>query len=710
MHYPIANDLYLVQQSIPAVLDEEPKHQPTNHLWIVDRSGSMYSILPTLIKQLQTVLHSIPKGDSISFGYFSSEGTYRFVIKGFSLNSESDYEKVSAMLEEHKRTLGLTCFSEILADASNVIDDLQFITNRAALWFLTDGYPVVSNYSKEVNNIKTALTNLSGRLVASCFVGYGDFYNQELLADMAAWAGGISIHSSELPAAIENLTEFTTNAGMRSPRQVVQLPAGATLAFIIKEDGLETYKPDGGQIYVPCTAHDYDLYSLCTEPSEGTDELAVVVWTDAVYAAASLLLVNRPYAAEDLMAAMGDIYFINALSKAFSVEEYGRLSTELRQAAIYPAHRHKEGYQAGFKPDPNAFCILDLVDLLTKDDEAYFFPYHQDFRYKRTGAPSKPKEGYPAFTPVQNPGCPFQNVIWHSSKLNLSIQARINGIVDLGEEAIALGLPQHYGTWVTRNYTIINDGALWTTQIPMTFSLDTYNKLWSEGLVSADPWEPGKIYTLDLSKLPIINRAIAQMVEENVTAEQVAALAYQDEKHGAALKVLKELLKQKTGEESKLPDTYTPEQKAFLESKGVRHYGFSPQTTQEKSGDYYLARTFDIKVKGFSSLPKVADVVTKLTNKKTLNGPAQAMADAYQEATTQMVLLNEEEGVQYLEDTIYMHKAQQRRIRHTIQRVKFSLLLGKRWFPDIDKEDLPVITLPGGQQVLFEFSEMKVEV
>lgn len=126
---------------------------------IADRSGSMSGLLPKLIDDICQVLRSTPAGDYISFGWFSSQGEFRFPVKGFKINTDADRKALNDMLQQFKFTLGLTCFSEILTDADTVREEVEAITQVTShsLWFFTDGCPVVRNYSQELSAIQKAL-------------------------------------------------------------------------------------------------------------------------------------------------------------------------------------------------------------------------------------------------------------------------------------------------------------------------------------------------------------------------------------------------------------------------------------------------------------------------------------------------------------------------------------------------------------------------
>ena len=175
----IRPDLFLACQP-----HEKPKQAaqavkpPVNHIWIYDRSGSMYSLLSGLVRDLKDLSRSLKVGDTLTLGWFSSERDFNFMIKGFKITGDSDYALLDKLLDQNSRTLGTTCFSDILADTKQVVQDLKIFSSTFALSFFTDGYPVVSNYNREVEAIFSAIKNLQGDISSALLVGYGYYYNK----------------------------------------------------------------------------------------------------------------------------------------------------------------------------------------------------------------------------------------------------------------------------------------------------------------------------------------------------------------------------------------------------------------------------------------------------------------------------------------------------------------------------------------------------
>jgi len=64
--------------------------------------------------------------------------------------------------------------------------------------FLTDGYPVTSkNSSEEEKDTMIALEIIKDLVASSAFIGYGNYYNRDLMAKMAEITSGTLIHADQ---------------------------------------------------------------------------------------------------------------------------------------------------------------------------------------------------------------------------------------------------------------------------------------------------------------------------------------------------------------------------------------------------------------------------------------------------------------------------------------------------------------------------------
>jgi len=112
--FKIKDELFLVEK--PIQLDTVSDPEPTNHILIYDRSWSMCHELPQLVEDIIEKVKEIPIGDTITLGWFSGEGQYNFILKGFKVTEERDYKTLEKAIRNNKKPVSCTCFSEILTD------------------------------------------------------------------------------------------------------------------------------------------------------------------------------------------------------------------------------------------------------------------------------------------------------------------------------------------------------------------------------------------------------------------------------------------------------------------------------------------------------------------------------------------------------------------------------------------------------------------
>ena len=236
--------LFLVERDvtefIPTVEDISIVEKSVNHMFLIDRSGSMSAVLPKLGDDLVARLKELPNGDSVSFGWFSGEGDYHFVIKGFKISEGNDFKILEDIIRRNLSPRGCTCFSEILFDVNQVIEDLLPFGNLFSLFFFTDGYPVVSNYTQEIINIQKAIEKVSGKISTALLVGYGEYYNRELLSQMSEWFGGSMVHNSELKDLRYHIESFILDSHENSGKVDISLDSNPTQGIVFSLNGRST--------------------------------------------------------------------------------------------------------------------------------------------------------------------------------------------------------------------------------------------------------------------------------------------------------------------------------------------------------------------------------------------------------------------------------------------------------------------------------------
>lgn len=675
----------------------------------------MYYTLNELCQQLILLSREIPKGDTLTIGWFSSEGQYNFILKGFKISDDSDYTILENAIKNNSDVIGCTCFSEILFDVKNVINDLSIISNSFSLHFFTDGFPVVQNLTKELNDIFEAIKNIKGKLTNSLFVGYGAYYNKELMTRMAEKLGSMLIHNSmisEYKHSITKLIQLSDNQiakqevvpVVEDPMAIYTVTNQGVIVYSIDEDGSVYISPESGKencvYYITNTKPDCDEIFVDNIDFDSND-----VFAKGIYAGAFVLTQQmKTDKALEIIGKIGDKNIIDAITNAFTVEEYGKVESLIDKSIQNTESRFVNGRDISYVPPVDAFCVFDVLNRLMKDDEAFFYPYHEKFEYKRIGKKSESSKDYPKFEANDNVKCPISDLVWHKSRLNLSVRTLINGTIKLnpveGKSPTSVGFRKTYPVFVYRNYTMIKDGNVNVNNIYITTSEDTYIFFKSQGIVIDGSFESiGKdgVYGIDISKLPAINRQIA---EGKTSATELCRNVYREQEIKGELKALKwftkeEFLKPEVSTSTPL----TPEQQLFLAANGVdidKGGLFNPSVISLDATDKYMAKAFEIKIKSLSNLPKVEKVIEKRDNGKSLTlsesvvGVAVDNYITYKETTDKPKLRQA-----WLESSIEDLKAELNELRAKIQKNKFAVILGKQWYDEFTSRDNAVIEVDG---------------
>ena len=723
------DDLVLIEQEVK-VKKVVVKKGPINFIWIYDRSGSMTWLLPELTKQLIDLSKKLEKGNILSLGWFSGEGDFNWVFKGFKITDDSDYKALEKAIKDNSSSRNTTCFSEILQDADVVIKDLSVFSKTFSFHFFTDGYPVVSNYQKELSSIFSAIKKIKGRIQTSMFVSYGAYFNKELMGQMAEKLGSILVSSSQIldyGLSLNRLIKLTENSEPRE--EISPLVSKPLSVFTITDQGIVIYTPDeDGKLYISPTKGDCTKVYYVSNEKPNKKSWTKLEATDinfgdnndqisqAMYAAALVMTQQtKSDIALEILGKIGDKAVIDSLNTAFQVEEYGTVEQTINKAIQDVSLRFPSGRDTNYLPPTDAFCVFNVLNMLLDDDESAFFPYHEKFKYERIGVASAAKDDYAKFQADKKSKCPFNNLTWHESRLNLSVQTRVNGTVDLkdrdGFSAKSFNLPVPYPTFVYRNFSFVKDGHTHIKVFYITSSEGTYKEFKNKGIVVDDTFKSDKIYGVDISKLPAINRKIA---DGKTSATDLCKAALQEHKLKAQIKALKYLKGQEVPADAKgAMDGLTDAQTAFLKANGVstdRDGSYSPPVTKEEPTDFYMAKFFDIALSGIATLPPVKKVQEKIASGKALT-PSEVLLEAGIKAwnARKGSVSGEEAKLKWFEGTIKDLQNQMKTLRATIQMNKFAVILGKKWFDEFSSRENCELTIDG-VKCIFKLGEEKVPV
>ena len=705
---PIGLKLKLISTTITPD-DKAPKAppKPTNRIAIIDRSGSMYGTIGRVIEDLKKWSSSLPAGDICTIGWFSSPGQYRFLVKGLIINGPKEIEHLGKLLDGVNSTIGTTCFSEILEDLPNVVNELTPISDRFTMIFFTDGCPVVSDVKKEIQAIEKNLKAVEGSLIASIFVGYGDYYNRQLMSDMAQWSKGALIHADSLDKFTSEIKEFTSGTTDSTPR--ISLPIDSDpsrlVLFYLNGKNPITIDPTVANVMLPA-GQETTIYSLTQDVSGKSSRSVDEVDLKGMYGACiALSRINRSDVALDIIGFIGDVFFANKLSNSYTVSEIGVTEELLAEAILEPSKRFAEGRQPGCVPKRDAFCVLDALAVLVDDEEAKFYPGNELFQYRRIGVKRELAEGYAKFQRDEDTPCPMNTLIMNEKRMNLSIQTQIKGKVELTEECANHGLGKMFPTFQYKNYSIVKDGVLNVSILPCSVSEDTFNLLKNQKCIGqTETFAPGSVYAINLGSLPVMNRAIADQYK---SAKELCSNLLQSYWLKASVKVLKFFLEQvdPDGQAKKQESILSESAVNYLKEIGITNSGYSPKTVAGEATDTYFAKEFVVSAKGLSSFPKVQEVLDRIASNKKQTAAGEMMLEGVSVFETLKTSYSGPALASSVKEKIDELTKKARSLNKNIQMAKFAVLLGNQWFEEFSSREDCNLEVDG---VVFKFEVKEV--
>lgn len=727
----IKDDLTIVHQEIKRKNEVKvTKREPVNHIYVYDRSGSMYYYLPKLCKQMVDMAKKIPNGDFLTIGWYSSEGgEFEWIVKGFKIIDTSDYALLEKIIMSNSSSKGCTCFSEILLDTEKVINDLSNNSKNFALHLLTDGYPCVSNYNKEIENIFKAIDLIKGKINCSVITGFGEYYNKELLLQMSEKLGAILIHTSQIEEFMSTSDRLTKLSMIQEPKEEVIPPVSNPLAvYTITDEGVMINSLDkDGKLYInPQQGKSSNVFYIINDKpnKKSWDKIDINnvdfgdkedIVSKGLYAAALILTQQtKTDVAIEVLGKIGDKKLIDSCNNAFTIQEYGNVEKDIESCVYDITKRFENGRDKNYLPPIDAFSVFDMLNVLMEDNQSAFYPFQEKFQYQRTGVKTVTADGYPEFKPDKNSKCYFNRLVWNESRLNLSVQTEINGTVELnsvdGKKPISYNLQDVYPAFVYRNYTFIKDGRTNFKSFYLTSSEKTYIKFKTEGIVIDDTFKVDGIYGVDISRIPVINRKVAN---SSLTGTELCNLVYKEQEIKAKIKSLKYLKKQECGEEEVKVNNLTSEQIQFLLANGInpeKNNLFSPPVEKEEATDKYVAKEFSIDIKGLSSLPSVKDVQKKIDSKKART-PRELLVEEGIKMfeSTKTKLIKEDVKKEWFDSTIKSLRDELKEISLKIQETKFSVIMAKKWFPEFKNYSEKELTV-NNNLFTFNLSEKVVAI
>lgn len=409
--------LFLVQQTI----DKAPAVEvarATNHIAIVDCSGSMASELPKLRAQLKRRLPSILRdGDTFSLIWFSGRGEFGALIEAEEIVGVRDLQDVHQRIDRWLRPVGLTGFKEPLGAALALAKLVEKTGNPIALFFMSDGQD--NQWPRE--QILETVAALRGRIASATFVEYGPYADRQLLAAMAQRAGGRHLIADDFDRYAPIFERALTQPVSTEPRHEVKLAVAPLdgLVFTVTAQDIVTYeavdafdgktktywnskalvdgdvstvfylttvKPAGGANAGCAGGGAIDVDSpRAAEKRMAREAVAHEdgLMTGAYAAMALYALRGRPDVIYPLLQLTGDVRFIKMFATCYGRQRTTEFSEWAKDAALDPDSRLLIGYDPKLVPNEDAFTILHLLEILQSDESTRVCLDHPAFEYSR---------------------------------------------------------------------------------------------------------------------------------------------------------------------------------------------------------------------------------------------------------------------------------------------------------------------------------------
>lgn len=772
--YRISDDLGLVSQEV-GVRAAEPSADavPLNHVFVADCSGSMYYDLSKVRAQLKKQLPKLLKEkDTISIIWFSGRGQFGCLLEAEPVATLTDLKTVEGAIDRWLQPQGLTGFKEPLEEVSKLADRLsKKNSNVINLLFMSDG---CDNCWQRGDIIK-AVEAASAKVASATFIEYGYYADRNLLSQMAEKSGGSLIHAADFDSYVPMFDAVIQKRQTGAKKVEIKVsgdPVGG-FAYAIQGGDLLTFAVEGGsKVNVPEDLQEI-FYLIPNPPKDAPEVVNPFKYSAAMYAALSLFSQRmNSDVVFALLKATGDVTYIDQFTNCFGKQKYSEFMDATKTAAFDDSKRLINGYNPNKVPKEDAFTVLDLLRVLSSDDENRILLDSPDFKYSRIGrgrvdsnevmtaeeqqqiadltaemtktkdakkikeltaqiaAVTANKQEALKFVADKNEeGYPINSLTYNEERPNISFMVRKTGKVDLTMRLKKdQGVPADFETFVFRNYAVIKDGLVNLEKLPVRLSAGTIRELREAGMpietilgvdgesdaqarIRAAKAPNDRLISLvfDVKSLPIINRKMVT----TVSAQRLFTLEYELTKARADQKVFNTYKKDKFPRKSEgFIEKYGKETADWLKEQGFTDYsGFSPKAVQAESTDVYMGKELSISLKGLSSLPSLKEAREKIAKgKQTASVTLMAPAIAKVEA----FLANnpaDSDLEKWLDAEAKAATIKVRGYLYEMAQLKFSITVGQTWPSEFKSLDENSLTLDvDGQKVEAKLDMKEIEI
>lgn len=621
---------------------------------------------------------------------------------------------------------GCTDFSNPISKSVDIIKSVSKNGNPWNFIFMSDGYHNGCKWEDVISKV----TDLAGIecISSSYIIEYGYYANSDALNEMASIMGSNKIFDRSFDELSSDLIHSVEFSG-RAPRKLVEIgPLMARMArskvMFSVSDGVVNLYDAADEFYVNENVDKIYFISKSKDHDDKINVKSSVIWS-AVYALAS---VGDFKYVEEILYALSDRTMIDMYQGALGkqkIEEFKKsLLEKVAKTSALTYHRSSLRYS----PNPKKYCVLDFLNDITSTDGNRIIVTSPGFNYSPTGpksvakvvltddqkkklseAPTKAKAEKILSDASKNQvemrydydkdieSTKYLNVtdmVWNSTRANVSLQTSV---------PVILTVPKKDGkgtfemnSHIIRNYTIIKDGILNVTEIPMVINNGQLRGKFKRMGMLSEIDKSRNVYMINISNLPIINRSRTK----SVTSAELAQMELNLLNQRFIFKYLKYISPKSTTMISKVVND------PYLESLGITEKGYSPKTEQIRTDDFYYATSLDTKIEKFSTIPKIEVVLNKVKSGKSMTVSEEYMSKVIE-------LVNEKLSYEGISAKSMMDELEIRKSKSIkeISELKFSLILSRGWFSDKEDMDDNIVKIcinGNNLNMKFEYNDTKM--
>jgi hypothetical protein len=553
---------------------------PSHHVIIVDRSGSMYGSIEDVRSQVRKILtlDEFNKPElRVSLISYSSKGDVtthfkRVPIQAVMASGSRELQEVDRL-----RATSMTCISQSLKVAETLVDDADV----TAISLHTDGFANDTSPTQEYRDIDFAVSSLRKhpRVMVNT-IAYGGWCDYNLLSRIANELSGSCVQAGAIRDVYKALYDTTkllasgTVSALEVPcgtLQTVLYACPAEKKFLGSEGSTLMVRGVGASpsyafVLTPMSVEEY----LRSGIADATGEMSFLF-------ARYLLSVGRVNDAKYVLISTRRKDLIESHYKALSVTDIKSLASDL-ELELDPSVGGKREFFKDFgvgTTGPSIDAIMGVVRAHAHSLEINIKALLGS--YKRRGvkrvAGVRNADGslkVPEFRTVireKSDWIPVSGVEINraSPNINLRVVQDVDLVRTETSEVISRVAGINLKLQDFKNYTIVGDGSVSVPTLTFrTGSKATYEALHAIGAVEGT-FRPGEPFTVDLLSRPLVDfgatfdldRSIVEKIFEN----------------GVASKFFEAMLKEKSGD-------LTPEQIQELGTYNItKGLNFSPPTT-----------------------------------------------------------------------------------------------------------------------------------